>query len=147
MMDVVAAKYRNQDGSVKELPHSEELTDALFTFAINHVGNGLVGRGAVIDPNAAFLYQEWLGTDGPESDLVAVGFDEKVVAGFEAEFIAEGFGDNDATGSVDLDPGSHECHWSIGNTKCKWHCTTIGAASCATTKKCCKARACEEQYA
>ena len=80
-------------------------------FAIDEIGHRSVRKVTLVDPDAEFLLEHDILADGTQSDAFALRFQVEGVAGSELQTVAEGLGENDATGFVEGELGeSRVCH-------------------------------------
>src|SRR5580693_5100089 len=99
----------------------EELPDPFFAFGVNQVRDGGIRGFPLIDPDAVLFFERGFLADGTQGDTVSFGFHEQVIAWLHAQFLADGFGKDYATGFVDGDFGSHRWHYTMDEPRCKWH--------------------------
>jgi hypothetical protein len=117
---VVFEEDGDENGRVKERFHGwspgEPLAgpaDILFFALAAHSAkgllDGLLGQGLARrkDPDAALFPQGRVAAERAQGDLFAGSFRDEGVAGLELQFVAEGFGENDAAGLVERELGSH----------------------------------------
>ena len=120
---MAAPEGGDQNGSVKELLHSRALFGkgavAAFAFAVDKVGDGGVRRCSLVDPDAEFLFEHDVQTDGTKRDALAFRFQIEGVAGSELQAVPKGLGQNDATGFIESKLGGHKWHYGAGETNCK----------------------------
>src|SRR6266704_2932657 len=112
VVNMAAPEGGDQNGSVKELLHSRALFSkgavAAFAFAVDKVGDGGVRRFSLVDPDAEFLLEHDVLTDGTQSDALAFRFQMQGVAGSELQAVTEGLGQNDAAGFIEGKLVGHE---------------------------------------
>ncbi len=111
MVNMTAPERGDQNGSVEELFHPRTLfgngAEAVFAFAVDKIGDGVVRRFSLVDPDAEFLLEHDVLADGTQSDALAFRFQMEGVAGTELQAVAKGLGQDDAAGFIEGKLGSH----------------------------------------
>jgi hypothetical protein len=73
----------------------------------------------------AMLFSERSGSpQGTERDFLSSALDFQHISRDQSEFIAEGFGKDDAPGLIQGECRVHKWHYELGNAICKWHFKT-----------------------
>src|SRR5260370_6818942 len=108
---MTAPEGGEQNGSIEELFHPRTLFGngavAVFAFAVDKIGDGGVRRFPLVDPDAEFLLEHDVLTDGTQSDALAFRFQMKGVAGTKLQPFTKGLGQNAAPGFT---YGDLHCH-------------------------------------
>src|SRR6266403_5195284 len=111
-MNMTAPEGGDQNGRIEELFHPRTLFGngavAVFAFAVDKIGDGGVRRFPLVDPDAEFLLEHDVLTDGTQSDALAFRFQMEGVAGSKLQAVTKGLGQNDAAGSIEGELGDHD---------------------------------------
>src|SRR6266481_5539846 len=111
-MNMTAPEGGDQNGRIEELFHPRTLFGngavAVFAFAVDKIGDGGVRRFPLVDPDAEFLLEHDVLTDGTQSDALAFRFQMEGVAGSKLQAVTKGLGQNDAAGFIDGELDDHD---------------------------------------
>ncbi len=116
MVNMTAPESGDQNGSIEEFFHPRTLfldwlsygAVTVFAMAIDEIGDGIVGRFSLVDPDAEFFLEHDVLANGTQSDVLAFRFQLEGVAGSELQAVTKGFRQNDAPGFVQGELGGHD---------------------------------------
>jgi hypothetical protein len=98
----------------------DHLAKAILPFAVEKVREGSVRCFSLVYPDTQFLLEHDILADGTEGDALALGFEMEGVAGSQLQAVAEGLGENHATGFIESQLGRH-------NAILKWNNPFVNA--------------------
>jgi len=84
------------------------LAKAVLPFAVEKVREGEVRCFSLVYPDTQFLLEHDILADGTEGDALALGFEMEGVAGSQLQAVAEGLGENHATGLIESQLSRHD---------------------------------------
>jgi len=83
------------------------LAKAILPFAVEKVSEGGIRCLSLVYPDTEFLLEHDILADGTEGDALALRFEMEGVAGSELQAVAEGLGENNATGFIESELSRH----------------------------------------
>src|SRR5215472_18893524 len=81
---------------------------AILPFAVKKVSEGGVRCVSLVYPDTQFLLEHDVLANGTEGDALALGFEMEGVAGSQLQAVAEGLGENHATGFIESQLNRHD---------------------------------------